>query len=282
MGQPALFVENVLSQLQFPGHTLVADEQAAGFEVYHLANGRRAPGDRYQSVTANQARLVTGTYDRLRTITGLALDRGHNLAGVALSVLGSSDAWVSQHTVWSGTVPTVASPFMPLDNANGALTRDGDFVVRFPGDAAMAHRLSIPALGAGIVAQVVGAWLGMWYAPDFFDVPWGEEQTELMGTETQSPYGWVGATIGVPRRAGTLGIKLTSAGAYDLARYHLQGHFLNARRPMWIVMDDSQAERAVLARKVPGLQGFAFEPGWMAGRQARVGWIEHEPKLPGG
>lgn len=278
---PAILVENIFSELQFPLHTLVADEQAAGFEVFHLANGRRAQNDRYQSVTTNQARAITATCDRLRYLNGLALDRGHNLGGAAVSVLGSNDGFTTSQTVWTGTIPTVCSPPGQLDSPNGCTTEEGAFVVRFPGAAYLAWRLSIPALGAGLVAQVVGAWLGLWYAPGFFMVPWGEDQIETIATQMQSPLGWTGSTVPVPRRAGSITIKLRSFADYDLARYHITGHFLSQRRPAWIVYDDNQAERAVLAVRQAGIQGFEIETGWSF-RQGKVAWFEHEPRLPGG
>lgn len=278
---PAILVENILSEMQFPLHTVAADEQATGFEVYHLANGRRAVNDRYQSVTANQARIITATCDRLRYLNGFALDRGHNLGGVALSVLGSSDGWTTSQTVWTGTVPALCTPPGQLDAANGVTTEEGAFVVRFTGASYMAWRLSIPALGAGIVPQIVGAWLGLWYAPGFFMEPWGEDQADVVMAEQQSDIGWTGSTVPVPRRAGAMTIKLRSFADYDLARYHIAGHFLAQRRPAWLLYDDQQAERAVLALRQPGVQGFEIDTGW-AFRQAKVAWREHEPRLPGG
>src|SRR6266571_8064456 len=122
MGQPAILIENGFSTQMFPLHTLIADEQAAGYEVYHLANGRRAPNDRYQSVTTNQARTITLTCDRPRWFNGLAVDRGHNLAGFVVPVLGSNDAFASSQTVWTGTVPPQVTLSGRLDNSNGAVT----------------------------------------------------------------------------------------------------------------------------------------------------------------
>jgi hypothetical protein len=273
--------ENLLNRLAFPLHTLVADEQAAGFEVDRLADGRRAPNDRYQSVTTNQARTVTVTCDRMRYVTGLTLDRGHNLSGFAISLLGSNDGFTTSFTIWTGSVPTVVTSPGLLDNANGCVTEEGAFLVRFAGQAAMAFRLSIPALGSGIVAQVVGAWLGMWYAPGYFDRPWNEDGGNIMALEQESSSGWLGSTVPVHRREGTIALRLTQDSDYNLARYHVQGHYFAGRRPMWIVQDDAQADRAVLAIRPKGLDGFTLDRDWFP-RRASIPWQEHEPLRIGG
>ncbi len=288
MGLAAVMVENVFSTLQYPNHTLAADEQAAGFEVYHLANGRRAPNDRYQSVTANQARLVTATCDRLRYVTGFALDRpagntpaNGGLAGVPLSLLGSSDGWTTSYTVWTGTVPTALTPSGHLDNVNGVVTEEGAFLVRFPGIAFAAYRLSIPALGAGIVAQVVNAWVGTWLALPALFMPWTEDQADLQVIEQLSGSGWLGRSVPVARKEGAFNLRLTSPFDEDQMRLHLAGHYLAAGRPMWIVMDDARAERALLAIRPKGVAGFAYESGWYP-HQARIPYWEHEPLRSGG
>jgi hypothetical protein len=280
LGQPAILVENILSGMQFPLHVLSATEQGAGFEVYHLANARRSLVDRWQGVTPNLLQNIRVACDRLRYVNGLALDRGHNLAGKTCTLLGSNDGWVTAFTLWTGTIPSVAVPASLLDNAPGAVTEEGAFVARFPGQAFMAYEFQVAAVAA-FVPQIVGLWVGLWYQPEFFMPPWGEDQAEIIATETQSPYGWTGSTLPVSRRTGELVMRLRDWASYDLARYHLAGHFLACRRAAWIVLDDGQAERAVLALRQPGTQGFQFESGW-GFRQARVAWREHEPRLPGG
>lgn len=246
-----------------------------------LADGRRAPNDRYQSSTTNQGRTITLTCDRVRFVTGLALDRGHNLAGQVLTLLGSNDSFATSFTIWSGTVPTVVTSPGQLDNANGCVTEEGAFLVRFVGQSALAFRLSIPALGAGIVAQVVGLWLGMWYATGYFDRPYNEDGGDIMALEQESSSGWLGGTVPVHRRAGTIALRLPLDSDYGLARYHLQGQYLAARRPTWIVFDDAQTDRAVLAIRPKGLDAFSLERDWFP-RQARLPWIEHEPLRVGG
>src|SRR6266705_3833063 len=208
LGLPALLSENLLNRLAFPAHMLVADEQAGGYEVDRLADGRRSPLDRYQSVTTNQARTITATFDRLRYANGLALDRGHNFAGLVFSVRGSNDAWTTQQTIWSGTIPSVVTSPGQLDNANGVLTEEGAFLVRYAGQGFAAMRLVPPAI-VGDVAKIVGAWLGVWYSPGDFSLPWSEESGELLALEQESPAGWLGRTEAVHRRAGTIGLKLT-------------------------------------------------------------------------
>ncbi|HEX6938207.1 MAG TPA: hypothetical protein VF158_02255, partial [Longimicrobiales bacterium] len=78
-------------------------------------------------------------------------------------------------------------------------------------------------------------------------------------------------------RVGELRIRLEDYLAYDQARLHLEGGF-GHRRPTWIVYDERQAERAVLAVRTPGRSGFRFDSGW-AYRQQDLVWQEHEPRV---
>jgi len=277
--EPVVLVENFYSVIQFPGHTPSADEEALGFEAWHVADGRRSLSDYWTSTTTNHQRSLKVTCDRVRAANTLALDRGHNLAGVALSVIGSNDNFTTYRAVWQGTVPTAITSPGDLDNTNGVVTEEGAFLVRFPTDAYTYWSLEIPALGAGILPQVVGAWLGLAWQPDFLGNDWGEDQCELVCQEQSSDLGWVGRTYPQPRRNGSLVFQLTDYWSYELARYHVQGHFLARGRPMWIVMDRSQAERAVLAEFMPGTNGLRYRRGW-GFRSGDIGWREHEPRRP--
>ncbi len=283
MGLPAILVENYFNTLAFPGHTVTADEQAAGFEVFHLANGRRAPTDRYQAVTANTLHSAKAACDRVRWATGLCLDRGHNLAQNAgvVAVLGSNDGWVTQRTVWSGVLPTATTPNGSLDDPTGVVTEEGAFLVRFAGDGFTQWRLSIPALGAGIVAQVVGAWIGMWIGLPYLKKPWTDGTADIQSIEQQSASGWLGSTVPVSRRAGTINLDTTSLYDEEQIRLHLDGQYLAARRPMWFVPDDQQAERGFLVIRPKALAGLGYESGW-GYRVGRYPYQEHGPLRPGG
>lgn len=276
MNEPYILVENFFSSpAQFPGHMVAADEEASGHELWHVADGRRILSDYYASSTANQARTLTVACDRIRAADMLVLDRGHNLAGAAITVLGSDDNFTTSRTVWSGTIPTVTAPGS-LDEANGVVTEEGAFLVRFTREAWAYWRVGIPALGSGIVPAIVGLWLGMSWQMDFLDNPFAEDQAEQITIEQSSDAGWLARSAITPRRHGTLPLTLRDDQSYELARYHLQGHWINRNRPMWLVMDSGQADRAVLTLPDRSAPGFAYVSG-AAWRQAQLPWIEHEP-----
>jgi len=280
---PAILVENYLNTLAFPGHTVTADEQAAGFEVFHLANGRRAPTDRYQSVTANAARRAQSLCDRMRWATGFCLDRAHNLAQNAgvVAVVGSNDGFVTTRTVWSGVLPTATTPNGSLDDPTGVVTEEGAFLLRYPGDGFLDWGVSIPALGAGIVAQVVGAWIGMWISLPYLGRPWQDDTADIASTDQQSSSGWEGSTVPVSRKQGVINLETTGFYDEEQLRLHIDGHYLAARRPMWYVPDDQQAERGFLIRRPKGLAGLEFKQGW-GYRAGAIPYAEWEPLRPGG
>src|SRR5579864_9429710 len=102
------------------------------------------------------------------------------------------------------------TPGGSLDDPNGVVSEEGVFLVRLPVDGALAFRLSIPALGAGIFAQVVGAWLGTWLSLPFLGKPWADDAGDIMGLQTQSSAGWMGRTVPVHRGQGVLSLDTTS------------------------------------------------------------------------
>ena len=276
---PAFLVENFGSVVQFPGVTIAGSEELSGHEAYHVANGRRDSGDYWSSITPNNPASLTWPLDRTRGADMLALDRGHNLAGATVSLLCSNDNFTTSETVFTATIPLTSIPGGTLDGANGCVTEEGAWVKRFPLRAARYWRFSIPALGSGIVAQVVGCWLGKSFYPSsqsdwLFTVPTSADGGTLQGLEATSEAGWVGRGLQTDRREGTIPLKLVSHFSYDLARYHLQALF-GYGRPMWIVFDDSIAERSFCAIRPQPQFGFRREQQW-AYPQAMIPYQEHE------
>lgn len=287
MGQPCFFVENFFSRRQFPNHVgtgpnnSFGDEETVGAEAYRVADGRRWPGDRWMPVTANVQHTLTVQCDRVRAATMLALDRGHNLAGKEVLLRCSQDGGTTWETVVDVVLPTVVGPGA-LDDALGCRTEEGAWLIRFPQRAAPLWQVVVPAMGAGLLPQVVGLWLGQAWAPqDGLRFPTAPDQTEFLVQETVSEAGWRGRNAPGLTRADTLNFKTGSQGLYDyeLGRYHIQGLF-GAGRPMWICYDDHQAHAAVLALR-PGNDrlGFARTPDWFY-PTASVPWVEHEPLRP--
>jgi hypothetical protein len=275
MGQPLCLVENLGSLIAFPLHGFAADEEAAGHEAARMVDGRRSAFDFWTAVTANAQRTITWTCDRLRTADTIVLDRGHNLAGVVLTLEASQDNFATPaQQIFSFALPSVAVGG-DMTIAPGVVTEEGAWLFTFPDVSATYFRLRIAAMGAGKVPLVVGLWLGLSWTPGFFLTPWGEDQDAFEVKEATSEAGWLGRGAAANVRQGELLVKLPSDDAYDVARYHIQGHFGHGR-PMWVVYDQQQADRAFCVLRPTGALGFRFEGNWWP-RQARIPYREHEP-----
>lgn len=287
MGQPCFLVENFFNRRMFPLHVgtgpnaSFGDEEATGAEAFRIANARRWSGDRWMPITANVQHTLTVQCDRVRAANMVALDRGHNLAGEEILLRCSQDGGTTWETCFDVVLPTVVGAGT-LDDNLGCRTEEGAWLLRFPSRAAARWQLVIPAMGVGLVPQVVGLWLGYAFAPqDGLRFPVAPDQTQLLLEETISEAGWRGRNAPGLVRTDTLNFKMGAQGLYDyeLGRYHIQGLF-GGGRPMWILYDDEQAHAAVLAIR-PGNDtlGFARTPDWFY-PQASVPWVEHEPLRP--
>jgi hypothetical protein len=274
MGRPVFLVENLFSTTMFPNHTISAEEEASGHPVEYLANGRRWPGNYWTSTTANDPTHATSTFDRVRGFDMIVLDRGHNLAGLDFELRGSSDGFTTYETILDITLPAVSAPG-DLDSALGVMTEEGAWVKRFDLRAYNAVRAHIPAMGAGLTPWIVGLHVGKSYSPLSLLAPWDEDGDDIFASESVSTAGWLGRGKVTNRRSGVLNFDLPTITEYELVRYHLQSLY-GSGRPMWIVMDEEQAERALLAVRPQGHQGFAFVPGSRS-RGAQVAHVEYEP-----
>src|SRR5450759_3678473 len=105
----------------------------------------------------------------------IIVDRGHNLAGVAVnfqgSTVGTEAGFEGAATnIFAATVP--ATPGGLGSDANGCLTPDGVWWKTFTGQSFRAQGLYIPALGAGIAPIIKGIYLGTYYRfPEFLNAP---------------------------------------------------------------------------------------------------------------
>ena len=282
MGSPSYLVQNYFSDIAFPTHTISAEEEASGFEAWRVADGRRSAADHWKSTTANSETWVKFDTGAAGTITAaphiVGLDRGHNLPGVVgvKFQLSANDAdWTDLVSV---TIPASASSATALNATNGATTEEGAWLKQVtPASTYRYGRLLVPAMGAGLVPKVVGLWFGPSWQPGNPTMPVPDEDYEPIYEETIVPSsGWRGRSKMVALRTGELTYKFASEAEYITARGHLWDHF-RYNRPMWVVHDDTYAERAVLAVPRTERQGFGFHADWWNMRRGVIPWIEHEP-----
>jgi hypothetical protein len=204
----------------------------------------------------------------------LVLDRGHNLAGESIVAQGSLDG-TNYTNIASITVPS-ASATGDIDDTNGVMTEEEAFLKRWTDTDYSWYRLQIPSMGAGLVPEIVGLWVGLSFETRIWDFPWTEDEGMGVATIAETEAGWQGTGYVTPRRQGTIGLRLRTAAEYTTARSDILKQFGYKRRPMWIVPEDSQGDRAVLA--IPnGPVNFHFDGAWPF-RRTQFSWIEHEPK----
>lgn len=275
--------ENLYSASQFPQHIIEGSSESSGHEAFRVGRASRSHLNYWQTQGSGDTSWIEVDCGEDRTADMLILDRGSNLHGSTVDIDYSDDGetWTSA-IGGNETIPTEAGG--SLDGTNGSLTEEGAWIRRFTEQTARYWRFFIPnAAGGGVDArrQIRGLWLGTYYDLGNLDRPWADDGAELIADEHQTPFGWRAAGTTTRRRTGTLNIRLDSFDAYDDARYHVQQRFHDEGRPSWTIYDDSQPERAVLARPVPGTLAFEFQQGW-GYRRASVQWIEHQPRFARG
>ncbi|HWP38950.1 MAG TPA: hypothetical protein VNL18_15495 [Gemmatimonadales bacterium] len=274
---PYLAVDNIFSVRQYPGHTIAATEEPSGNEAFRVADGRRSSFDYATSTTPNSEWSVTCTADQVRAVTFVALDRGHNLAGKRVIYEVSNDNFTTVETVFDISALPANPGAGSLDDALGVVTDEGAWLKRVSVRFGLYHRLRIPAMGAGLKPVIVGLWAGTGWAPSVFGLPKQENRARLAGQVSVSEAGWMGAGAMTRQRVGTLHFKLTSLFEYEELRRHLEENY-GRHRPMWIVHDDEEAQRAVLAtipQEFVGLDRRTAD--WFYG-SGEIPWTEHEPR----
>jgi len=282
MGQPVFLVRNFFSRRIYPLHILAASAASGAGEIVGNEFGRigdacRDPFDYWTNETANTEVRGVVTCDRSRSADMLAIDRAHNLAGkqVLCEVADVSD-FSSLQVACDCTLPTVTGTG-DLDDLNGIRTEEGAWLKRFPVRSGKYWRLRIPAMGASLKPQIVNAWLDLSWSPTLLDTPLAPDSHEIGGQASTTQSGWeIRSGIWV-RRMGHVGMRLLVPSDYELARDQIQYQF-GLNRPMWIIHDDEQADRAVLA--LPRLGKIEIEQkgrGWFYPR-VDFDWIEHSAK----
>jgi hypothetical protein len=246
-----VLAENLLLDAQFPGRLLVADQEASGLTVDKVANARRHPGDRWQATTANADHTITLTTDELRAASCLVIDRASNHLGKRFVLETSNDAFVTVRTVFDVTLPLV--PGGQPGDALGCVTDEGAWIKTFPTEAAYGWRLTSKAMGAGIVPQLTGVWLGLAWQPVnlLLNYPSQDEAYAVASASTVSPYGWRGRFRPAVARSGQLVIDPGDEAEFDLIRYHLLGLMGVGGFPAWICWDRASGGRKAFLGSLP-------------------------------
>lgn len=278
-----ILAENLFSASQFAQHVVAGSSATSGHQAFRVGRASRSHLNYWETQGTGDTSFVEVDCGSPRPASMLVLDRGSNLIGSTVDI-DRSDNGSTWTSVIGGTesIPTAVGG--SLDGTNGCLTEEGAWARRFTEQTARHWRFFIPnAAGGGVNARrrIRGLWLGRWHDLGLLDRPWADDGAELIADEQQTPYGWRAAATTARRRAGTLNIRLDSFEAYTDMRYHVQQRFHDEGRPSWLIYDESQPERAVLARPVPGTLAFAFPRGY-GYRTASVQWIEHEPRFARG
>jgi len=206
----------------------------------------------------------------------LVIDRVHNLGGVASVKLQKSNDNFSAQTVdvATFTIPTSASADNTALSA-GVRTPEGAYLLTFASTSERYWRILVPLMGAGLKPQIGGIYVGESWQPEGLQFPVTDDDQEPLAEATETPWGWEGRMLTVPRRAGELTMFLADAAAYLAADSHVRDQFV--KRPFWIVFDEAKAERALLARWPLGARaGFRHEAD---GVHRRIGlpYVEYEP-----
>lgn len=274
MADPVFLIENYFSSSQFSTHVVSAIQEAAGKQAFRVGDGRRIQLDHWSSTSLNVEAWIKVDCVSTKSATGIALDRGHNLAGksVVLERSANDSGWTN---VFTATIPATAATDGDIDDANGITTDEGAWLKRFASVSDRYWRLRIPAMGADLKPEVVGLWVGNTWEPGALTLPHQDEYAETMVGVTENTLGWQSGTQAVRRRTGELALQLATTA--EVAAIAALKDF-DLRRPMWIVLDGERTERAVLAIRPSGRFGLGYDRGWFP-RQGRIPWIELQPEV---
>lgn len=275
--------ENFFDELQFPLHTLSASSEAAGFEAFHVATGRRYPSDRWSPSTANADHWVQANCDQSRAANFCAIDRYSNHLDKRFVVQCSSDAMVTIETAWGippGTTVTVPKTIGGTPGgSSGVLTSEGAWLKTWVASAAgTSWRLYSFAMGANITQQIVGAWIGQaWMPTDFVIADHADDESVGVGYNmTQSSSGWKGRTRSSRVRSGSITVRLDSQLDFDMVRYQVLGLYAGGS-PAWLCFDrEGGAHKAMLVSCPTGLLDFGAKQSWLNKRMITIPFEEEQ------
>lgn len=280
MGRARYLAENFFNEEQFSAHTLSANEETTGNEVWRVGTARRVGGtlrNYWTPTTANQDAWIKVQCNRARAADMLVIDRGHNLEGATVRLQASSDDFTTYSELVAVTLPSSVVPNSRLSDNPGAKTEEGAWLISFDLEVGLYWRVYIDAMGSGLKPQIPGLYLGLSFSPAVKPQrPFDDESRRLEFRELRSPSLWVGASRKAQRREVVHHLLLTSDAEYDQARYHF--HSLYWRGDvMWNAANVDQAEKAWLAYAPSDLHSAVASPDFRW-RRIDLALLEHEPK----
>src|SRR6266699_6437669 len=184
MGAPLLCADNLGSVALYPRVTITDQSGGSGpvgFEAFRVFAARRSAFNFWMPGTTNVLSCIQVQHEQPRTLTFLGLDRGHNLPGFPVQMLGSHDGSTFA-TVINATIPTVTGGL--LTSANGCLTEEGAWLIVPSVPSAYAYwRCNIPPMGANQQPNIPGLQFGLSYQPLALYRPFMEHRTQLAAQE---------------------------------------------------------------------------------------------------
>lgn len=280
MGRTVLLVENFWRTTQFVNHLVTASNEAADHEGWRVGTDRRG-GETYwtpQTGQENAPHWLKVQCDRVRAADVVVIDRGSNLGAEVVRIQVSSDNLTFTDLAVC-TIPTQVVSLARMDNANGVLTEEGAWIKRFPLNAGLYWRVYSDAMGAALKPEITGLFLGKsWRLAVPLVKPFSFGKRQLSYTELVSKTLWAATADVAQRRSDELGIRCETWTEYfEQARYHIEEQFLRGHR-MWVVHDEDQAEKALMAYAPAGVAGFDVPQG-RAFPEGRIPYHEHEPAI---
>jgi hypothetical protein len=272
---PLLLVDNVFDAVGlYPGATVDATSEAAGHEAFRVADYRR---DR----TYWQAATDIATF-RIRThlttavpVDFVFLDRGHNLAGMTVAILGGEDGttWPDGFnlTVPSAVGGTPAPPTM-------AQTEEGAAWSVFT--ALPAHHwwaIQFTTVVGGLFPLITGLMLGMRTQLVNFGKTFDEDAGGRTQPSQQSTAGYRGNDPTYAWRTVTLDLDLIGGTEYDSSMRSLRAKLFEKNQPFVCAMDyGTHPERAWMYTYDGTTWGMPKSKVYRAGR---IVGREHMPRL---
>lgn len=252
--------ENVVLHPTFAVQNFSGDD-AAGHEAFRVADNLRDMTFWTRTTTNAQSFLDV---DCLATVspTTIILDRGHNLAGKTVFVVGSDDlAHTNQQQQSPNSVVPSSPGGLPTD-ANGCLTADGAWWKTYtPVSPKRVQSLVVNAMGAGLAPIVTGLYLGTSYRfPEYWNAPASYDYgTQVKYMRNEISRGGVRSKsrpINLDKIALDLELDAADYAAFDVELRRL----LRYGQPWWFCLDDSDATGAGLMRLFQPSQDVDYEP----------------------